>query len=67
MYFSDKMWSVIVIVCLCDCVFARIGFVKDQRLDLVEFPPRTLQTFHSGVPTGHMRPLGKYIIFANSM
>ena len=63
-----KMLKFMIVMCLCACVFGRIGFVKDQRLDLVEFPPRTLQVFHSGVPTGHMRPLGNltFILFCFS-
>ena len=55
--------KVCLLVCLIQVTFARIGFVKDQSIDKVEFPPRTLQTFHSGVPTGHLRPLGKFSSF----
>ena len=37
-----------------------MGFIKDQSIDKVQFPPKILQKFDTGVPIGHLRPLGKY-------
>ena len=42
---------------------SRIGFVKDQSEDKVEFPPKSYKKFNSPIPVGHLRPLGKlYLI-----
>ena len=48
-------------MCFMSEGFARIGtgFVKDQRTDFVEFPPRSYRKYDSPVPVGHLRPLGE--------
>jgi len=39
---------------------ARTGFAKDENEDLIEFPPTVLRRFDdSGIPVGHLRPLGQ--------
>ena len=42
-------------------VQARIGtgFIKDQRTDFVDFPPKVYRQYDSPVPVGHLRPLGE--------
>ena len=43
---------------LFQSVQGRQGFLKDQNEELVEFPPKVLQSFDSVIPVGHLRPLG---------
>ena len=59
MILPTKLLHGCILVSLLHITVARIGFKKDTSIDKIEFPPRTLQTFHSGVPTGHLRPLGE--------
>ena len=59
MILPTKLLHGCILVSLLQFTVARIGFKKDTSIDKIEFPPRTLQTFHSGVPTGHLRPLGE--------
>ena len=46
-----------LLLSLVHFVFGRIGFKKDQATDVI-FPPR-LDKPIDGIPTGHLRPLGK--------
>lgn len=39
-------------------VEARDGFVKDQNVNLVEFPPKVMPAIDQSIPVGHLRPLG---------
>ena len=50
----------VLLVFFISMVTARIGtgFIKDQRTDFVDFPPKTYRQYDSPVPVGHLRPLG---------
>ena len=52
--------AVLLAVCTVR-VQARIGtgFIKDQRTDFVDFPPKVYRQYDSPVPVGHLRPLGE--------
>ncbi len=46
-----------ILLGVLDISHGRIGFKKDQSTD-VQFPPRLPKPV-DGIPTGHLRPLGK--------
>jgi hypothetical protein len=48
----------IVVLALLELCSARIGFVKDQSITKVKFPPVIKK--QPAMPTGHLRPLGKW-------
>lgn len=54
-----NLLQLIIISVLILITESRIGFVKDQSVDKIEFPPRIYKKFSTGIPTGHLRPLGK--------
>lgn len=49
--------KILLISFLAQICWARIGFMKDQSVDKIDFPPRGLKTIE-GIPLGHLRPLG---------
>ena len=54
-----------LLLSLVHFVFGRIGFKKDQSTDVI-FPPR-LDKPIDGIPTGHLRPLGKSSKMSDSL
>jgi len=49
----------VIIITQVALTVATAGFAKDESEDRIEFPPTILRTFDSGIPVGHLRPLGQ--------
>ena len=55
-----NLFLLVIISIQVDCRIGS-GFIKDQRTDFVDFPPKVYKKYDSPVPVGHLRPLGKFI------
>lgn len=50
-----------IVLALVPGCSSKVGFPKDQKMDVL-FPPYIVPAGH-GIPDGHLRPLGEYLIY----
>lgn len=54
-----------IVIALVPGYFSKVGFPKDQKMDVL-FPPYIVPAGH-GIPDGHLRPLGEYLIHVKTV
>lgn len=54
-----------IVLALVPGCSSKVGFPKDQKMDVL-FPPYIVPAGH-GIPDGHLRPLGEYLIYVETV
>lgn len=54
-----------IVLALVTRCSSKVGFPKDQKMDVL-FPPYIVPAGH-GIPDGHLRPLGEYLIYVETV